>query len=80
MGYVFVEIIPTRVVAQAYVFRMVTVFVWLGWILIAQSISVSLMRGKVESRDSIHGERVDPGDDYRFTSSPHLRRRGSACL
>ena len=44
MGYVFVEIIPTRVVAQAYVFRMVTVFVWLGWILIAQSISVSLMR------------------------------------
>ena len=44
MGYVFVEVIPTRVVAQAYVFRMVTVFVWLGWILVAQSISVSLTR------------------------------------
>ena len=34
MGYIFVEVIPTRIVAQAYVYRMLPVFMWLGWILI----------------------------------------------
>ena len=44
-GYVLVEIIPTRVVAQAYVFRLVPVFVWLGWIIVARSIADDLVRG-----------------------------------
>ena len=39
VGYIFVEVIPTRIVAQAYVYRMLPVFVWLGWILIAYSIA-----------------------------------------
>ena len=45
-GYVFVEVIPTRVVTQAYVFRMVPVFIWLGWILIAYSIAMPLSQGR----------------------------------
>lgn len=45
-GYVLVEVIPTRVVTQAYVFRMVPIFVWLGWILIAYSIAVPLSQGR----------------------------------
>ena len=34
-GYIFVELIPTRVAVVAQTFRMVTVAAWLGWIVVA---------------------------------------------
>ena len=38
-GYVFVELVPTRLVTTAQTFRMATVITWLGWILIASRIA-----------------------------------------
>ena len=45
-GYVFVEIIPTRIAVIAHVFKLVVVAAWLGWILLAGVIAELLMSGR----------------------------------
>ena len=45
-GYVLVELIPTRIGATAQTFRLAILIAWLGWILIAGSISELLTRGQ----------------------------------
>ena len=42
-GYIFVEIIPTRLAVMAQTFRMVAVAAWLGWIVIAGLIAKLLI-------------------------------------
>ena len=44
VGYVFVEIFPTRLAVMAQTFRMVALAAWLGWILIAAQIAGLLDR------------------------------------
>ena len=42
-GYIFVEVIPTRLAVMAQTFRMVAVAAWLGWIVIAGLIAKLLI-------------------------------------
>ena len=44
-GYLFVEIFPTRLFAVAQTFRLTVVFAWLGWLIIAYSLSRALGAG-----------------------------------
>ena len=76
-GYFFVEIVPTRIVAQAYVFRLTPVFVWIGWILIAYSISYSLERGAWKSSYLLVASTLHPVTMflYRLATLDVLRPR-----
>lgn len=38
-GWLFVEVVPTRWAATAYFYRLVRVFAWVGWVLVAASIA-----------------------------------------
>ena len=39
LGWFFVEVVPTRWAAAMYFYRLVTVFAWLGWVLVGASIA-----------------------------------------
>ena len=45
-GYVFLELIPTRIAVNAQVFQLVVVAAWLGWILMAGVIAEFVMSGR----------------------------------
>ena len=44
VGYIFVEIFPTRIAVTAQTFRMTSVVAWLGWILIAGLVAELLVQ------------------------------------
>ena len=57
LGWFFVKVVPTRWAAAAYFYRLVTVFAWLGWVLVGASIAKQLalknLRWAVLGLDSV---------------------------